>query len=778
MKLKSLIICVMYTLVFTLSTQTIYADIASSNVNLDIGNGWRITPESLEKSDYNLNPYNNKKGYRVVSKEINGSTVYNVASPDGKIVLPQNQDYIFRIDVLESEIHVFPNSVLKSNGYRSQTPGIIVYDLNGNEITRTDVFSWAEELKYGWRKAGVGNANPIFVDSNWNKASWWENGMTAPDCFSEGFLAVRTPKKAFFVDASGNRLFEDRNWYVTYNFENGYAKVGYKVTGITGDEISRVGLIDKNGKEVLPVRYDYYSITYDKEKDVFITIEGYKDPNFRFTGNDKFEGDNTYVDEMKNYGDQIKSLGSHVSVDGYCPFKKYWKLENGVLKDVTDLYNKKPEDPKPFVQGEKNDFSATDIKIERMGDYEFRIKFKVYDNKNKKVITDKSIHYQIDYIVNDNKDWMYTAHWENDMDTPKYMNSGGSYPDPDGTCYKHVELKELSPDGNVEKLQVRIRIWSEIETETGYEQYFSKWSEIAKYTYAPKTDDNDDNDVEGFKLTPVYSNDFHTIINTRFDQNDPFLEIRIKNKAVNSNYDDSISKVKEILLQKLDKQTVDRIIAYINTKSNSSTSLDLKAFVSNGYCIDVQADITPWIILEFFKGDQGNIVKIDNTPQEASPTSSTIIIDGTVVPFNAYSIKGNNYFKLRDLAMALRKSSKKFNVYWDQSKQMISIAIGQDYKAVGGELTVFPSKSKQTAKQTTASIRISGLYKGFVAYGINGNNYFKLRDIAKHLNFYVGWDGGRRCCCTESCSHYGSKDRRCKKICCKGFMQRKMQCKQ
>ena len=69
MKLKSLIICVMYTLVFTLSTQTIYADIASSNVNLDIGNGWRITPESLEKSDYNLNPYNNKKGYRVVKKK-------------------------------------------------------------------------------------------------------------------------------------------------------------------------------------------------------------------------------------------------------------------------------------------------------------------------------------------------------------------------------------------------------------------------------------------------------------------------------------------------------------------------------------------------------------------------------------------------------------------------------------------------------------------------------------------------------------------------------------
>lgn len=738
LKLKSFSIT-MFLIVFILSTQTIFADVTTSNVNQNIGNGWRITEESLKESDYNLNPYNNAKGYRVVSKEINGSTVYNVASPDGKIILPQDQNFIFRIDVLESEIHVFPNSVLKSNGYRSQTPGIIVYDLNGNELTKTDIFTWAEELKYGWRKAGVGEADYIFVDSNWKKASWWTNGMRAPDNFSEGFLAVQTPKQSFFIDASGNRLFEDRNYYVTENFEGGCARVGFKAIGVTGEVIERLGLIDKNGKQLLPIRYDYYSLKYDNEKNVFTTIEAYKDPNFSYTGNDKFEGDKTYVDEMKNYRDLISNLGSHITADGYCPYKKYWRYENGILKDVTDLYNKPPKGPDPFIPGEKNDFSVNDIKIEKM-DNEFIIKFKVYDNKQKKVITDKSIHYQIDYIANDNKDWLYTTEWEKESDTPKNINCGGAMPDPDGTCYKHADLGVLSPGVDIKNLQVRIRIWNEIKTETGYDQYFSNWSEIAKYTYTPKNNDNR-LDAEGFKLEPVYTNEFSTSIYTPAAPGDCFLSIRIKNKPSNASYDDSVSKLKDILLQKLDKQTVDRILTYMSTKNNDKTSLDLKDFVSNGYCIDVQADTTPWIILEFFKGDYGNIIPVDKTQKEALPMSSTIIIDGTVVPFTAYGINGNNYFKLRDLAMALRKSSKKFNVYWDQSKQVISVAIGQEYKIAGGELEVLPSMSKQTATQTTASIRLSGLYRGFVAYGINGNNYFKLRDIAKRLNFYVGWDG-------------------------------------
>jgi hypothetical protein len=44
---------------------------------------------------------------------------------------------------------------------------------------------------------------------------------------------------------------------------------------------------------------------------------------------------------------------------------------------------------------------------------------------------------------------------------------------------------------------------------------------------------------------------------------------------------------------------------------------------------------------------------VPSTPQSASPTSSTVLVNGKNVAFDAYNINGNNYFKLRDLAYTL-----------------------------------------------------------------------------------------------------------------------------
>lgn len=125
---------------------------------------------------------------------------------------------------------------------------------------------------------------------------------------------------------------------------------------------------------------------------------------------------------------------------------------------------------------------------------------------------------------------------------------------------------------------------------------------------------------------------------------------------------------------------------------------------------------------------------------EATPTTSKVLVNGSSVSFDAYTINGNNYFKLRDLAMALKDTNKKFQVIWDDTNKAISLKSGSAYTAVGGELAAGNGNVK------SAVLNASKVYKdsaeiSLTAYTINGNNYFKLRDIGKAFNFGVGWDG-------------------------------------
>ncbi|WP_218640846.1 stalk domain-containing protein [Paenibacillus odorifer] len=118
-----------------------------------------------------------------------------------------------------------------------------------------------------------------------------------------------------------------------------------------------------------------------------------------------------------------------------------------------------------------------------------------------------------------------------------------------------------------------------------------------------------------------------------------------------------------------------------------------------------------------------------------------MIINGKSVSFEAYNIGGNNYFKLRDLAAAVNGSGKQFSVGWDGSKNAISLGSGQAYTPVGGELAVSANPSKKNATPSDSKIYLDGKELQLTAYNIDGNNYFKLRDIAKAFNIGVTWDG-------------------------------------
>lgn len=124
----------------------------------------------------------------------------------------------------------------------------------------------------------------------------------------------------------------------------------------------------------------------------------------------------------------------------------------------------------------------------------------------------------------------------------------------------------------------------------------------------------------------------------------------------------------------------------------------------------------------------------------AAPTRSKVLVNGAAVEFDAYNINGNNYFKLRDVANVVTGSEKQFEVTWNGQKKAIELIAGQPYTNVGGEL----EKGDGTIK--SATLNKSKVYKDgaeikLTAYTINGNNYFKLRDLGQTFNFGVSWDG-------------------------------------
>jgi len=135
----------------------------------------------------------------------------------------------------------------------------------------------------------------------------------------------------------------------------------------------------------------------------------------------------------------------------------------------------------------------------------------------------------------------------------------------------------------------------------------------------------------------------------------------------------------------------------------------------------------------------------NNAPEEltkinVNPTTSKVLVNGKVVEFEAYNINGYNYFKLRDLAQAVNNTEKNFEITWDGKNNAINLFSNKPYTPVGGELAKGDGKAK-IATPTTSKIYKDGEEISLTAYLINGNNYFKLRDIAKAFDIGVTWDG-------------------------------------
>ena len=136
----------------------------------------------------------------------------------------------------------------------------------------------------------------------------------------------------------------------------------------------------------------------------------------------------------------------------------------------------------------------------------------------------------------------------------------------------------------------------------------------------------------------------------------------------------------------------------------------------------------------------------------AKPNKAPIYINNVLTEFEAYNINGNNYFKLRDVALALRGTEKQFEVGWDSEKNAISLSSRTPYSGKAGSIST--SNQQRKASRTNSAIYVDGAKTDFTAYQINGNNFFKLRDLGKTFNFYVGWDNATQSITIDTTKDY------------------------
>ena len=127
----------------------------------------------------------------------------------------------------------------------------------------------------------------------------------------------------------------------------------------------------------------------------------------------------------------------------------------------------------------------------------------------------------------------------------------------------------------------------------------------------------------------------------------------------------------------------------------------------------------------------------------ASPTNDKLEVNGAAADPTVYKINDSNYFKIRDVAALLNGTEKQFAVGYDGGKNAVTATTGQGYDKQSGDLAGAPAGGSQTADPSNDAIYVDGQKITAEVYKINGSNYFKLRDLGKALDFYVGWSADR-----------------------------------
>lgn len=126
---------------------------------------------------------------------------------------------------------------------------------------------------------------------------------------------------------------------------------------------------------------------------------------------------------------------------------------------------------------------------------------------------------------------------------------------------------------------------------------------------------------------------------------------------------------------------------------------------------------------------------------QAKVTHSPILLDGIYIDIVGFNIKGNNYFKLRDLAEKFNGTESQFDVVWNGAQNSVEILTGKAYSSpISTSYNSYPPDAQRSASVSKSSILVNGEKQNIQAFNIEGNTYFQLRDISAIIPFEISWD--------------------------------------
>lgn len=134
------------------------------------------------------------------------------------------------------------------------------------------------------------------------------------------------------------------------------------------------------------------------------------------------------------------------------------------------------------------------------------------------------------------------------------------------------------------------------------------------------------------------------------------------------------------------------------------------------------------------KLERGNIVE---------PSQTDLNVDGTIYSLSSYTIDGNNYYRLRDIAYALRYTGKQFDLGYDGSEKTVIITRGVTYTSEGGE-ELGDAHAIEQPELRNLPVSVDGAPDAISSFVADGSNYVKLRDLGRLLGFIVDWDAESR----------------------------------
>ncbi|MGI6182129.1 MAG: hypothetical protein ACOYIE_08650, partial [Agathobaculum sp.] len=122
-----------------------------------------------------------------------------------------------------------------------------------------------------------------------------------------------------------------------------------------------------------------------------------------------------------------------------------------------------------------------------------------------------------------------------------------------------------------------------------------------------------------------------------------------------------------------------------------------------------------------------------------APSTHKVTLDDQPVSPQGWNIQDENYYKLRDIAFILNGTDSQFNVTWDGANNRIVLTSGAAYQTVGGEMAAAGSTEIQSCTPSESAIVLDGEPISLTGYRVNGNNYYRVRDIGSAIGFDVGY---------------------------------------